>query len=420
MTAPEDRLWNRLVSALPSDAAEDELAESLRLGDLDADAACRFADDVTWSDAEVDDLIAFVRRREGQTLGLDLARARKRRWRRVAAAALLLGVIGLGTWLLRRSGPADESPRQYFEVALLQLADSRFAGYRAGQLIVQISPVADPVDFGARWKMRPLAEASIDRTFLYEREEAGSVEPLLASLRNDPHVLWAEPNYLVRTTSSLRHPLAVTSKTDVEPGSTEGEPIVVAWVGSPRESVDGRRAARAIHDLSPRSQILWVPVVDERGFGDVFQVVQGLHTAWTRGARVVQIGVSIEAPSELLTQAVLEPVGAGLVVIAGESMFTRDVGAECPVTCGTAAPTLLACDTTTPLVRSLRGSGADVAALAGAAALAFGLHPDGDPARVAACLRQQLELPEACRREPHDLNLQTSLDVVAFSACPDV
>lgn len=415
MSAPEDRLWTRLLRVLPEKSGADELDESLRTDDLDAEAAWRSAAGERLSESEIESVIEHVRRCEGAS-GSVVPLNGGRRWRWLAAA-LFLAVIGIGGWLIVRSGTGHDLRPSHFEVALLQTAEARPAAYRAGQVIVQISEDADPVAFGERWRLRPISEAPIACAFLFERGERGSMEGLLAELRNDSDVLWAEPNYLVRTTVAPQSSLAVATGSPPSGASVDHRRVTIAWVGSPIEAAEGLRVHNAIREVSPDAEILWQPVVDDRGLGDVFQVVQGLHAAWTRGARVIQLGVATEAPSELLTQAVMDPIGAGLVVIAADSMFTRDVGTECPTTCGTLRDSL-ACDTGSPLVRTPGGSGADTAALAGAAALAFSLHPGSEPGQVAACLREQLQGPESCRRDPRDA--PATLDVVALSVCPDM
>ncbi|MEQ8768188.1 MAG: hypothetical protein RL885_30070 [Planctomycetota bacterium] len=386
MTAPEDILWNRLNDAF-SECSEAELARELE----QADRAMALAPDEPLNDLEIEASILAVRERVAlEPIPVSAQEPRRRPW--VAAAALLVLLIG-GWWLLRGDDSVQSRKPLDLPVAWIEQSGGRPIEYRARQVIAELDEGISVESLEERYGLRLLAAAPVSRTYLFEHDSGTDIESLLTGLQNDRDVLWAEPNYVVRA-----EPVVADAHWTAEiPSPRKDDSLVrVSWVGSAPGSRDAEDARRVIRELSPDAELSFESVVDERGIGDAFGLVMGLHQAWTQGAKIVQLGVRLEAPSELLTQAVRSPVNAGLLVIAPGAMFTRDVGSACPQACDLLE--LAECDESTgaPLVRTPNGSGTRLGSLAGYAAHAFAVDPQRDPRDVATCLREELQKNPNC------------------------
>jgi hypothetical protein len=68
--------------------------------------------------------------------------------------------------------------------------------------------------------------------------------------------------------------------------------------------------------IAPGASLLSVRVLDSNNVGDVFTVAQGLATAVSQGAKVINLSLGTDQPSTLLQDAVTQAQASGAVIVA--------------------------------------------------------------------------------------------------------
>lgn len=276
----------------------------------------------------------------------------------VVAGACLLALL-LAAILPSATVAAPPPPRggRVVKQAIPRDAPVRGA-YKPGEILVKLRPTASATTLEQRHALRPAVAVSAAGPRVYT-VPAGSEEQTIAALRQDPDVLYAEPNYRYQAAAIPNDPdwarqwnmplIGMPTAWDVSTGAAS---VVVAVVDSgvdlghpefagrlqpgynalapglpPQDDlghgthVAGIVAAAGnnalgIAGVAWQTTIMPVKVLDSSGGGYASQIADGLRWAADHGALVINMSWGGDAPSRTIAEAVDYAYRKGVVLVA--------------------------------------------------------------------------------------------------------
>jgi subtilisin family serine protease len=261
--------------------------------------------------------------------------------------------------------------KTFFRLLLLWLL--LFPHHR--QIIVQLQPGVTIDAINQTYNTVTLTEFARDSgAYLLQTLEGRDIDVLLASMRADPRLVYAELNLIAESPEAVRsnnwkwggenaepyaiqyaldsinfagahaystgsgivvavvdtgvqlsHPELAGHLTTVQADFIDGDGIANDEPNGLDEDGDGQvdegtghgtHVAGIVHLVAPDAQIMPVRVLDSDGLSDAFTVAEGILFAVENGANVINLSIGTSEESELLEDAIEEATESGVVVIA--------------------------------------------------------------------------------------------------------
>lgn len=231
------------------------------------------------------------------------------------------------------------------------------------QILVKFKPIspAEISQIHQENKVKLIKEIKILRIYQVEISTETTLENTIQKYRENPNVLYAEPNYIGKTFATIPNDMhfdkqwaikkiELDKAWDLEKGKPE---VIVAvldtgidlnhpdlkenviagydFVNNDSEPMDdnghgtlvaGVIVARGdnnegIAGVSWYSKIMPIKITNKEGIGDYFTLAQGIIYAVDNGARIINLSIGGYAYSELLKEAVDYGLNGGCVLVAG-------------------------------------------------------------------------------------------------------
>jgi subtilisin family serine protease len=260
-------------------------------------------------------------------------------------------------------------------IALVPGAPVRAADdYKSREVLVRLQPRSNVAQFNEAFGTQ--TDDQIPGVPVLRLRTRPGVDPetLRANMRQDPRVVWAEPNYLLNTVENLPQQWIAIFDGGVIPGLylnqsallqvnfglaagwSQGSGVTVAILdtgistrspllagksvvgwnaldGSAQTddvpnfvddngngAVDeatghGTMVAGVVAQCAPGASLIPVKVLDSDGVGDVWSLVKGIRWAVDQGARVLNLSLGIRRYSALLAEAVEESGARGAIIV---------------------------------------------------------------------------------------------------------